>query len=426
MKVVIINKSDATGGAAVVSRRLLEALRQENVDARMLVCEKLSDSPFIELAAKPKVIKMKFLLERLKIFAANGFNRNTLFKIDTGDEGLPLWKHPLVKDADAILINWVNQGMLSLKGLNKMLQLNKPMVCTMHDMWFMTGICHHAGLCSFFKKECGNCPLLKNLASHNDLSHKIWVKKNKIYSKSYKNGKLAFVAVSHWLKNKAKESCLLQKQRIEVIHNPFLPIPSTSLIPYSSPHIRILFGAARLDDPIKGLDTLKETTKILKEKYPRLSENLELVLLGAVKNPDALEGFELPIIKLGLLNGEEQIRNAYSSCRIVVSASSYETLPGTLVEAQAYECIPVSFNQGGQKDIVENGVTGFLADYDQDLKTRAENLTQAIFKAYEVAKDEELYKEMVKRMYKNVEEKFSYKEIANKYIALIQKLKAID
>ena len=41
MKVVIVNRSDARGGAAVVSKRLAEALRREGVETDMLVLEKL-------------------------------------------------------------------------------------------------------------------------------------------------------------------------------------------------------------------------------------------------------------------------------------------------------------------------------------------------------------------------------------------------
>ncbi|MCH5234856.1 MAG: glycosyltransferase [Muribaculaceae bacterium] len=430
MKVVILNKSDATGGAAVVSRRLLEALRGEGVDAQMLVCEKLTDSPFVELAANPKDIKFKFLLERLKIYIATGCNRKNLFKIDTGEEGLPLWKNPLVKEADAILINWVNQGMLSLKGFEKILKLGKPVICTMHDMWNLTGICHHAGKCINYKKECGECPLLEKLASSNDLSHKIWIKKNLIYNNSQLNRQLAFVPVSNWLKNKALESSLLKSQRIEVIPNPFslnINDPSISLSgdltrTNSKTPTRILFGAARLDDPIKGLDTLRETSKILKEKYPDIAKNLELALFGNIKNPANLEGFALPLIRLGVLSDEKEVRSAYQKSQIVVSASSYETLPGTLVEAQAYGCIPVSFNQGGQSDIVENGVTGFIAEYSDDPETRAENLAIAITRAYEIAREETVYEKMKQEMRKSVEEKFSYKEIALKYVALIKKL----
>jgi len=80
MKVTFINKSDLRGGAAVVTMRLLESLRAYNVDARMLVTEKLSGSPYVEVAASPTKIKREFLAERLKIFFANGFNRKDLFK----------------------------------------------------------------------------------------------------------------------------------------------------------------------------------------------------------------------------------------------------------------------------------------------------------------------------------------------------------
>lgn len=40
MRITLINKSDSTGGAAVVSLRLVNALRDAGIDARMLVTEK--------------------------------------------------------------------------------------------------------------------------------------------------------------------------------------------------------------------------------------------------------------------------------------------------------------------------------------------------------------------------------------------------
>ena len=42
MKLVIINKSDSRGGAAVVSFRLMKELRKKGVEASMLVAEKLT------------------------------------------------------------------------------------------------------------------------------------------------------------------------------------------------------------------------------------------------------------------------------------------------------------------------------------------------------------------------------------------------
>lgn len=427
MNIVIINKSDSTGGAAVVSRRLMEALREHGEDARMLVCEKITDSPYVEQAGSRFGIKKNFIFERLKIFIANGFNRNTLFKIDTGEEGLPLWQHPLVINADAILLNWINQGMLSLKGVSKILKLGKPVIWTMHDMWCFTGICHHAGVCNHFRKECGNCPLLESKASKNDLSHKIWLKKNTLFSKKQHINKMAFVAVSNWLKEKATESSLLKNQKIEVIPNAFnLPsdtIPKKSH--KSSEKIRILFGAARLDDPIKGLDTLKMVSHKIKESHPDIAAQLEIAVFGNVRNPEALKDFSLPLVNLGLIKGEKELRKIYQEAHIVVSASSYETLPGTLVEAQAFGCIPVSFNQGGQSDIIKHLSTGYIAEYNEDISSRSKNLSDGIIWASSIINSPTNYPLIIDEMRKNVDKKFSYPIIALNYISLIKEINAI-
>ena len=221
LKVVIINKSDSTGGAAVVSFRLMNALRTAGVDARMLVAEKLTDSPFVEAAGKPWQLKCSFLAERLKIFLANGLNRKTLFKIDTGSDGVPLHKHPAVMEADVICLNWVNQGLLSLKEAERITALGKPVVWTMHDMWNMTGICHHAALCDRFSDECGCCPLLGHNGDENDLSRRVQLKKASLRHQPRRNAGHTFVAVSNWLAERSRHSTLLRDKSVSVIPNAF-------------------------------------------------------------------------------------------------------------------------------------------------------------------------------------------------------------
>ncbi|MCH5223154.1 MAG: glycosyltransferase [Muribaculaceae bacterium] len=424
LKIVIINKSDSTGGAAIVSRRLMEALRQQGADARMLVAEKLSDSPYVELAASPSKIKASFLAERLKIFVANGFNRTTLFKIDTASEGLPLWKHPLVINADAILLNWVNQGMLSLNGIKKILELNKPVIWTMHDMWCMTGICHHAGSCNHYHNVCGECPLLGMKAAKHDLSFKIRKKKSELFNSDvFISNPITFVAVSSWLANKSRESSLLSDQRVEVIHNAFKADKLEERLPLDkNSRIRILFGAARLDDPIKGLDTLRELSSVISKNHPQLASRMEIALFGDVKNPESLKGFSLPLVNLGVLRSEDKVKEAYLSSQILVSASSYETLPGTLVEAQAYGVIPVAFSRGGQSDIVDHLSTGYLARYDEDISRRAMNLAEGIIRAADILNEPEEYQKVLRKMFESVVSKFSYENIALKYIELIKEM----
>ena len=84
----------------MVSRRLLDALREAGVDARMIVCERLTDSPYIATAAPDWKIKKSFIAERLKILATLRGDRTNLFKIDTAADGLPLHRHPWVLQAD--------------------------------------------------------------------------------------------------------------------------------------------------------------------------------------------------------------------------------------------------------------------------------------------------------------------------------------
>lgn len=453
MKIVIINKSDSTGGAAVVSRRLMEALRGIGVDARMLVVEKLTDSPYVELAASPRAVRKSFLAERLKIFIANGLNRSTLFKIDTASDGLPLWEHPFVKAADVVLLNWVNQGMLSLQGVEKILRLGKPVVWTMHDMWCMTGVCHHAGECVRYLEKCGDCPLLGKMGGENDISHKTWRRKHHLGNLTEK---IKYVAVSNWLADKAKKSSLLSRQSVTVIPNAFhipddlksnhqpsynsdnsasaiqsdderssygfkdLVVDSDSKY-ISKKNLTILFGAARLDDPIKNLPALVEMTRVLKNDYPELASRLELVTFGNVKNPVALEGIAIPHRHLGMVNGDEAVRQVYESADILVSSSSYETLPGTLVEAQAYGCIPVSFNQGGQSDIVDHLHTGYIAKYSPDTAEAAHRLAEGIAWAVNVLDDPTNRVEVLHKMRESVKARFSPEAVAKAYLRLLTK-----
>lgn len=416
MKVVIINKSDTTGGAAVVSFRLMKALRAAGVDARMLVAEKLTDSEFVALAAKPLQLKRAFLAERLKIFLANGLDRKTLFKIDTATDGVDISRHPWVADADIVCLNWVNQGLLSLRGIKRLMNSGKKIVWTMHDMWNFTGVCHHAGTCIRYREECGHCPLLtKGRRSEKDISYKTLIRKQALYGKR----RIHFVAVSHWVEGLAKKSTLLANQPISVIPNAFPfngKLSSRDSWDPAKRKLRILFGAARLDDPVKGLPILIEATRRLKEKYPDFSEKVELITFGHAKHQESLEGIAIAARHLGTIRDPRIVEKLYRSCDIVVSTSLYETLPGTLVEGQAYGCIPVSFARGGQPDIVDHLQTGFLAKWSDDLTEAADFIVEGIVWASAQGAQTR------RRMLESAQERFSSQSVAEAYIKLFESL----
>lgn len=418
MKVAIINRSDDTGGAAVVSRRLMDALRRQDVDAQMVVCEKRTSSPYIHLAASPRRIKAAFLAERLKVFMANGLDRSTLFRIDPASDGLPLHKHPVVRRADVICLGWVNQGMLSLKGIRKLVELGKPVVWTMHDMWCFTGICHHAFDCDHYLRRCGDCPLLAGKASPADLSHKIYERKSALYSLRG----IDFVAVSNWLASCARRSSLLGPQPVHVIYNPFNPVqlPSAPKRVYGkASEISLLFGAARLDDPIKGLDILRESMEWLSNNHPDFAARLSLTLFGSIKDASLLEGWPVKMRCLGRISGNEALAAVYADADILLAPSRFENLPGTLVEAQAYGAVPVAFLRGGQDDIIDDGSTGVLVNFDADSRAEsAANFARGIMRAADMLADSG----MAARMRESVARKFAAPVIAGQYVELFKKL----
>ncbi len=363
MKVAIINRSDLRGGAAVFTYRLMQALRQEGVEATMLVCDSVGHDAHVVDYAHPILDKYHFLAERLQIFCNNGFSRENLFKVDTADWGRDLSSHPVVRDADVVILNWVNQGAMSLDSIARICRTGKPVVWTMHDMWNCTGICHHAYDCERFKQTCGACIYLASQSS-TDLSHRVWRKKKALYAMP----NLHFVSVSNWLADKCRQSLLLCDRSIEVIPNT-MPVESFAYCRMPNedfdiaPDVKVIaMGAARLDDPVKGFDLLIDTMRYIREQRPQLAEKLHLVLFGDIRDASLLSQLAVPYTHLGAISSDK-VAGVMAHADVVLSTSLYESFGGTLIEGQAAGCVPVTFGNGGQTDIVDHLRTGYIAQY---------------------------------------------------------------
>lgn len=414
MKVVIVNKSDATGGAAVVSHRLMHALRDEGVDARMLVIDRdCVDDEYVVSYASPIVDKALFVVERLQILANNSFSRADLFKVDTARWGRDICSHPLVREADVIMLNWINQGGLSLRSIDRLCSLGKPVIWTMHDMWNCTGVCHYSFDCMSYTGRCGRCKYLNSLKSH-DLARRMQLAKTELYRR---HPDIVFVAVSNWLAECCRESTLLANMPLEVIHNAF-PIESFSCerkntnIAAAKGKKVIVTGAARLDVEVKGLQYIIETSQYIANNMPRLAEQLHLVLYGAIRDRELLDAIDIPHTYLGKLHGMKAINDVYSQADIVLSTALYENLPGTLIEGQASGCLPVTFGAGGQADIVDHLKSGYIADYKN-----SRSVAEGIVWALESGISREWLHDEVKR-------KFSAATIARQYINLCERMLA--
>lgn len=333
MKILILSTSSTTGGAAIATVRLADALTRRGQDVTLMTIDGSGKIPFIR--------------ERLGIFLSNGLSRRNLFKVSTASAGVPLHNHPDVREADVILLGWFNQGLLSLK---EMALLNKPLIWTMHDLWAFTGICHHPLGCKGFHRQCGDCPFIRRpLRRPNDLSHRVWKKKSQLYPSL----SIKFVAVSNWLLKQAKQSSLIGDRAIAMIPNPH---PIDDYTPVKGTEQLIVMGAARLDDPIKGLPNAIAALNAVHDEMPEA----KAAFFGSIRRPAILKQLRMPYTLEGTLAADD-LKRLYERASVVLSASDFETSGNTLIEGMASGAVPVSFDQGGQTDIIRHLTDGYLA-----------------------------------------------------------------
>ena len=415
MKVLIVNTSETTGGAAVAARRLTEALINNGVKAKMLVRDKTTTALYTCATGNRLQNTWNFLVERGIIFAANLFSKQNLFKVSIANTGLDITKTREFQEADIIHLHWVNQGFLSLRTLRKIFDSGKPVVWTMHDMWPMTAICHHAYGCERFKSACMQCPFLRHGSKH-DLSNRIFLKKQRMLNHATN---LTFVAVSQWLAALNRESALTGRFNTEVVPNVLSlsrftivdRLDARSSLQISEPYV-IAFGAARLDDPIKGFDHLANAIRALIDKQQYKAADIRLLLFGNIRDTSLLLQIPVPHTHLGYIDDEDQLSLVYSAANVTVSSSLYETFGQTLIEAMSCGSIPVSFDSSGQADIIQHQQTGYLARRldDNDL---AEGIAWALRSTIPP-----------QQLRRSVTRRYSESVVAQQYLAIYERILA--
>ena len=415
MRILIVNTSERTGGAAIAAGRLTEALKSHGIKAKMLVRDKQTDRiSTVALGGGWKQVR-KFVWERVVIWINSHFRRERLFSVDIANTGNDITRLPEFKEADLIHLHWINQGMLSLKVIRKILASGKPVVWTMHDMWPCTGICHHARTCTAFHSECGACHMIYS-QKRKDLSTRIFRQKQRLYA----SGGIHFVTCSHWLEGMAKQSALLANQPVSVIPN---PISTTLFHPMKQTEARqklalptegklILFGSVKLTDKRKGIDYMVEACRLLAKQHPALKEQLALVAVGMhAAELQSLVPFK--VHNMGYVKEEHQLVEIYNAADLYVIPSLDENLPNTIMEAMACGTPCVGFPTGGIPEMIDHLKNGYLTK-----EHSAEQLAEGIYTLLTTPAYESLSHEAVAK----VNACYSERSVANQYGQLYAKL----
>lgn len=366
MNILIVNTSENAGGAAMAANRLMCALNKNGEHATMLVRDKETDNPNVVALKNKWLQRWRFLFERLYIYIRCSLSRKHLFDIDVANMGVDITSLKVFKEADVIHLHWINQGMLSLDGIRKILNSGKPVVWTMHDIWPATALCHITHNCNSFKSVCRNCSYMDKNAGKTDLAYTIWQRKKRMLQGQH----LHFVACSRWLAGEARKSALLSGQTIASIPN---PIDTNQFCRSSAENARkriglpqekrvILFVAQRATNVNKGMSYLIDACKMLAQQYPDMVDNTCVAILGGHADEVMVE-IPFPAYPLGYTSDTARIIDVYNACDVFVLPSLSENLPNTIMEAMACGVPCIGFNVGGIPEMIDHQKNGYVARF---------------------------------------------------------------
>ena len=151
---------------------------------------------------------------------------------------------------------------------------------------------------------------------------------------------------------------MLGSSNVKVIPNAYI-IPSAPELKITRRNNTIVFAAARLDDDVKNLPLAVESLNLLWRHMKNRMLDVRVELIGNLRDASILNQLTIPYKYWGPL-APKQIASIMNNSKVVLSTSRFEMLPTTIVEGLAWGCAGVATNMGGQSDIIDNGVNGFL------------------------------------------------------------------
>lgn len=410
MKVVHISTSDRSGGAAIAAFRLSEAMRAHQIDSKMLVYQKIGNEESV-VSVHGAFLKLRYLCHFYLSLAFKRLILKAPFAFSFGLGGISsLFKHKLLLEADVIYIHFINCGFLSLKEIDIILSLEKPVIFFMHDMWLLTGGCHHSFDCSKYTLRCCDCP---------NIGRKLW-KNVVVFNFKEKNEKISshsniyIVAPSLWLANCAKNSTLFNEKIVNCIPNLvntdiFKPTDKKKAREYYNLPLNkklILFGAdGGSKNRYKGWQYLKEALLKIDDL------DVEVVVFGNKLDNYAAEEIPFFTHSVGHITNIESLVLLYNAVDVFVTPSLAEAFGQTVFESQACGTLVVGFDVGGIPDLIKHLKTGYLAKY-MDSTDLALGIKWALKKKEDVA--------LTKGMRQYVIDHFSYEVVVHQHLKMLQ------
>lgn len=349
--------------SASPANRLHRAFREAGVESRILALySNKNDSPGISVMEKKGRLVSKINNTIQSYLTRNMLTKYGKFSYPVLGSDVSVRKEIL--QADVIYIHWILNGFLSIQSLEELARLNKPIIFVMHDMWTITGGCHHSFDCDKYTVQCQNCQFFAS-DKVRDLSYKGFNKKQRFFSK-YQN--LYFVSPSIWLYDCAQKSALLGSKPVFHIPNvidtslfkPFSRKVARQILNLDSKKDIIAFGAMAINSPYKGWKYLKTALNILYESGKR---EIQIVVFGSGPNSEISESIPFETRFVGFVDNEYATSVIYNAANVFVAPSLADNLPYTILESLSCGTAVTAFEVGGIPELIAHKNNGYLAEH---------------------------------------------------------------
>jgi glycosyltransferase involved in cell wall biosynthesis len=253
---------------------------------------------------------------------------------------------------DILHLHWT-PGMINIKKLAVALSRfpDLRVVWTLHDMFPITGGCHHALGCTSFEESCSDCPQIRPA-----LRGKVQLSLSKKAAFMNEVSTISVVSPSSWLARSAMLSRVFRNKNVLVIPNPLRAEftetfhtrkSAREAIGFSLDDTVVLFVAENLADPNKNIQS------VVNDLPKNLSDGTRIHLLFVGLNGHQIDSNGKLATWLGVLSAQE-LADLLPAADLLIAPSTAENSPSVIWEAAA-SGVPslASSTDPGGRELVE-------------------------------------------------------------------------
>ena len=343
MKAIHITTSKS-GGAGIAAQRISDSLTAVGVDSKLWDRKQILNELNLGFIEQLKIYVASPILTKLQ----RNLVQNSSELMTPNSLSLTNLSNFNELNVDLIHIHSF-YNLLNTKSFQELALLNKPVVITLHDLRLITGGCHAEIDCKKYQDQCSECPKV-----HKVFRPTVAKQKRSLTSIIQEGSNITLVSPSEWLSSRILMSGNFPKSMVKVINN---PVPdcfeSTRVGRIQKGRLTIGFSAYDLQSPYKGLEVL---IKAIRSLPAQTQSKIDLYLKG---NNFPENEYFLGVAS-GVFNADNvQMSQFYNSVDAVVVPSLADNFPSVAIEAISSNCILISSDSGGLKEISEKN-DGFI------------------------------------------------------------------